>query len=131
MRLLLDTHVWLWSRIEPDRLSSPVMRALEDRENDLWLSPISVWETLLLIERGRIEVSGPGEGWIRNALVSGPIRDAPLTREVALMSHCVDAIGQDPADRFIAASAIVHELTLVTADKRLAGSTQYRVLVNS
>jgi PIN domain nuclease of toxin-antitoxin system len=127
---LLDTHIWLWSRVEPDRLSTRVARRLRDPRNELWLSPISVWEAMLLIERGRIEVEGSPAGWIRSALATGPLRNAPLDREVALTSRSISGIGDDPADRFIAASAIVHELTLVTADRRLTGSKWYRVLSN-
>lgn len=130
LKLLLDTHIWLWSRLEPDHLSSRVASALQDEVNELWLSPISVWEAMLLFERGRIEVAGDAAGWMRNALVTRPIRDAALTREVALTSRSIEIAAQDPADRFIAASAVVHELTLVTADERLLGSQQYRVLAN-
>lgn len=130
LRLLLDTHVWLWALLEPDRIASRLARRLEDEANELWLSPISMWEALLLAERGRIEVSGDGSEWVRQALRAIPIRDATLTREVALASRSVDVAHEDPADRFIAASAIVYELTLVTADRRLLRSRQYRSLAN-
>ena len=129
MNLLLDTHIWVWSRLDPDRLTQRVGDALKDRANQLWLSPISIWETMLLIERGRLQVMGAPAAWIRNALATGPIRDAPLTRDVAIESRAIELAGQDPADRFIAASAVVHELTLVTADKRLSASKQLSVLV--
>lgn len=130
LRLLLDTHVWLWSRLDPARLAAPLARELEDVANELWLSPISVWETLLLAERGRIELTGDSAAWIRRALESVPMREAALTREVALASRALDVPHQDPADRFIAATAMVHELTLATADERLLGSTGCDVLPN-
>lgn len=44
MKLLLNTHIWIWSILEPERLASNVAEALEASENELWLSPISVWE---------------------------------------------------------------------------------------
>lgn len=53
MKLLLDTHIWLWSFLEPERLSRRVAEALEETAIELWLSPISVWEALVLSERGR------------------------------------------------------------------------------
>lgn len=130
MRLLLDTHVWLWSRLEPGRLGTDLAARLRDAENELWLSPISVWETMLLFERGRLEARGDPAEWVRNVLRTLPLRDARLTREVALVSRTIDLPHQDPADRFIAASAIVHELTLATADERLLGSKQYEALGN-
>ncbi len=54
MKLLLDTHIWLWSALEPARLSKRVKIALEDRDNELWLSPMSVWKTLVLARKKRI-----------------------------------------------------------------------------
>ncbi|TMB56459.1 MAG: type II toxin-antitoxin system VapC family toxin, partial [Deltaproteobacteria bacterium] len=56
MNLLLDTHVWLWSHTEPERLTKRVTAAVTDRANDLWLSPISIWEFLLLAQRGRLRL---------------------------------------------------------------------------
>ena len=58
MKLLLDTHIWLWGLLDPDRLTPSVRRALQAPENELWLSPISVWEALILVERGRLTVKG-------------------------------------------------------------------------
>lgn len=120
MKLLLDTHVWLWSILESSRLSRAVRNAIASRENELWLSPISLWETLLLAERGRIELDGDPHAWIRDARNTTPIIEAPLTFEVALASRTLSLPHEDPADRFIAASARVYNLVLVTADGRLS-----------
>lgn len=128
LRLLLDTHVWLWGLVEPERLDPTAARAMEDPTNALWLSPVSVWETLLLAERGRLELDAPPATWVERQLHQVPLRDAPLTREVAVVSRSLDLPHQDPADRFIAATAVVHELILVTADDRLRGSERYQVL---
>ncbi len=130
MKLLLDTHIWIWALGEPGRLSSLVAQRLEDPANEIWLSPISVWETLLLAEKGRIQLGSPSGHWIADALAGIPVRDATLTREVATVSRLIDLPHQDPADRFIAASAVVYDLDLVTADKRLLRSKQYRVVAN-
>ena len=127
MKLLLDTHIWLWMLLEPERLAAPVAAALGDAGNDLWLSPISVWEAIVLAEKGRLVLDlGPVEG-IRDALRALPVREAALTREVALVSRTVDLPHQDPADRFIAATAKVYGLTLVTQDARLLGSADFEV----
>lgn len=130
MMLLLDTHVWLWLLLEPGRLGPALSDALEEPSNELWLSPISVWETALLVERGRIEVDRPPEAWIDAALGRVPVRDAALTREVAVASRTVGIAHQDPADRFIAASAAIHELTLATADERLLAGSGYETMPN-
>ena len=132
MNLLLDTHIWLWSHVEPERLGKRVAAALGDDGNQLWLSPITIWEFLLLAERGRIRVRG-GEtaaDWVKAALSRVPMHDAPLTREVAIRSRSVRIDHEDPADRFLAATADVYELTLVTSDERVLRGKGYRTLAN-
>ena len=57
MRLLLDTHIWLWSMAEPSRIIRRVSRELEDPENEIWLSPVSAWELLVLARKRRIELT--------------------------------------------------------------------------
>jgi PIN domain nuclease of toxin-antitoxin system len=57
VKLLLDIHFWLWALLDPDRLSPAVREALAAADNELWLSPISVWEAHLLAERGRVRVA--------------------------------------------------------------------------
>ena len=130
MKLLLDTHIWLWALLEPELLAAPVRDALQAPENELWLSPVSVWEATMLAERGRVVVTSDVQAWVRGLLAALPRREAPLTFEVALMSRRLELAHQDPADRFIAASACVHELTLVTADERLLEANGYAVLAN-
>ena len=85
----------------------------------------------LLAERERFELQTDATRWVQLVLREFPVRDATLTREVVVMSRSIDLLHEDPADRFIAASAIVYELTLVTADARLLGSGQYRTLSNT
>ena len=118
-RLLLDTHVLLWSLLEPERLSSEAATQLEEPSNELWLSPISTWEVMLLAEKGRIEIDDLPGPWIKKVLSQVPFRQASLNHEVAIQSRTIDLPHQDPADRFIAASAIVYDLVLVTADENL------------
>ena len=84
----------------------------------------------MLAERGRVVVTSDVQAWVRGLLAALPRREAPLTFEVALMSRRLELAHQDPADRFIAASACVHELTLVTADERLLEANGYAVLAN-
>ena len=127
MRLLLDTHIWLWSLLEPERLGAPTARRLDREDSELWLSPISVWEAHLLAERGRLELDRAPAAWLEDALRRVPMRDAPLTREIALRSREVGLAHDDPADRFLAATAAVYDLVLMTADDRLLQGSGYRV----
>lgn len=119
MRLLLDTHIWLWCFLEPQRLSREVLEELVRPRNELWISPISLWETLVLAEKGRIILQPDSETWVRTSLSKAPIREAPINTEVALLSRRIRLPHQDPSDRFIAATASVFGLTLVTEDRRL------------
>ncbi len=119
MRLLLDTHIWLWSLLDPKRLGDSASSALQSGETELLLSPISVWEALLLAERGRVVLHTDPLRWLRKAISTAPVTEAPLTIDVAIASRTVDLDYQDPADRFIVATAKVYSLTLVTADTRL------------
>jgi PIN domain nuclease of toxin-antitoxin system len=131
VKLLLDTHIWLWALLEPERLSPRVRELLIAPNSELWLSPISVWEALLLAERGRIRVEGSPTAWVEQLLARLPRREAPLTSEVAVASRAVILTHQDPADRFLAATANVFDLTLVTADERLLGGDGFDVMANA
>lgn len=128
MTLLLDTHIWLWSHLRPGRLSANARKAVTDPANTLALSPVTVWEALLLAEKGRVDLAPDPWSWIRMALANRTMQEFPLTHEVALRSRSVRLPHDDPADRFIAATAMVHGLTLVTADRTLLGCPDIRVL---
>lgn len=128
MNLLLDTHVWLWSQLEPERLSARARDAVTDPASMLALSPVSVWETLLLAGRGRVDLAPDPWRWIRTALATRPMWELPVTHEVALRSRSIRLPHDDPADRFIAATAMVHKITLVTADRTLLECPDIRVL---
>ncbi len=130
MKLLLDTHIWLCSLLVPSKLAPAVAARLESAENELWLSPITTWEALVLMEKGRVEVDGDPIRWIRDAVRAMPFHEAALTHAVAVESRRLELMHHDPADRFLAASAKVYELTLVTADERLLGSGGFSVLAN-
>jgi PIN domain nuclease of toxin-antitoxin system len=127
LKLLLDTHIWLWSLREPQRLGRRALHALHDPENELWLSPISLWEALMLARKGRISIHGDLASWQTRA--TARFREAPLTYEVVLAAHQL-ALHSDPADRFLAATAKVLGLTLVTADERLLGLGEIATLAN-
>jgi PIN domain nuclease of toxin-antitoxin system len=130
MKLLLDTHIWLWALLDPDRLTPAVRAALASGENELWLSPISVWEAQLLAERGRVRVDVAPAEWVARMVQALPRREAALTTDIAVASRRLALTHDDPADRFLAATAHVLGLTLVTADVRLIGSTEYAVMAN-
>ena len=130
MKLLLDTHIWLWSALNPARLSSRVAAALENPSNELWLSPISLWEVLTLCQKGRLILDPNPQAWIADTLDTIPMREAQVTYEVAQKTGRVQLPHRDPADRFLVATARVYDLTLATADEHLLKARQVAVLAN-
>ncbi len=127
MNLLLDTHIWIWSKLEPKRLSARATAELSKSDNELWLSPVSVWEALILIDKGRIRVENPF-AWVERA--AEQMREAPLTHEIVRVGLAIPLPHADPADRFLAATAKVLKLTLVTADQKLLGLGEIATLAN-
>ena len=130
MKLLLDTHIWLWSLLAPEHLARRVAKALGSKENELWLSPMSTWELVRLVERKRVFLDKAVDAWIQEAMRKAPLREAPITHEVALETQHVRLPHGDPADRLIAATARLLHLTLVTADERLIRGKGFSVLAN-
>ena len=129
MSILLDTHIWLWSLLEPEKLSRKMLRALQSG-SELWLSPISVWELTMLVNKNRIGLSKPVTVWVEEALSRAPLREAPVTSEVTLEISRFSLPHRDPADYFIVSSARVFDLTLATADQRLISARACRILPN-
>jgi len=130
MKLLLDTHIWVWSALDRARLSSRLTAALENPSNELWLSPISLWEVLTLCQKNRLTLHPNPQAWIANALDAVPMREAPITYQVAQETARVQLPHHDPADRFLVATARVFGLTLATADEQLLKARQVPVLAN-
>ena len=128
MKLLLDTHIWLWSLHNPGQLGKRVLHELRSPDNELWLSPISTWEALTLNAKGKIELPVDIVRWVAQA--TSPLREAPLTHEIALAARQLAFAHNDPADRFLAATAQILGLTLVTADVKLLGLGDISTLAN-
>jgi PIN domain nuclease of toxin-antitoxin system len=130
-KLLLDTHILLWSLLEPERLSDNVTGEMENPVNEIWISPITTWEIIILAEKGRVELNDEPVVWMQKVLSSMPFKQATLNHEVAMQSRLIGLPHQDPADRFIAASAAVYDLIPVTADQYLIKAAKsYAVLPN-
>lgn len=130
MKLLLDTHIWLWSLIDRGRLSNRVIKELGDPQNELWLSPVSTWELVVLCQKGRLIVDRDIDLWIAHKLGAVRLKEAPITHLVALELARIRTQQRDPADRFLVATAKVFDLTLVTADERLLSAPDISILAN-
>jgi PIN domain nuclease of toxin-antitoxin system len=130
MKYLLDTHIWLWASTQSDRLSRRVVKVLTDPQNELWLSPISVWELAILCRKQRFRVHPDLTEWVAQTFSELRLTEAPLTVEVALAISSFSFSHGDSADHFLAASSKVFDLTLITADDHLLALPGIRVLAN-
>jgi PIN domain nuclease of toxin-antitoxin system len=127
LKLLLDTHIWLWLLQDPRRLGPQTFLELQDTKNELWLSAISTWEALTWNFKGGTKLKGHLTDWLARATAGTQV--APVTHEIALFARQLP-LHQDPADRILAATAQVLDLTLVTADNRLLGLGNIKTLAN-
>jgi len=127
LNLLLDTHIWIGAKSDPGRIGKRAAQEFSNANNELWLSPVSVWEALALMQKGRIRMESPLK-WIERA--AEQLREAPLTHEIVRTALALPLPHADPADRFLAATAKVLNLTLVTADEELIGLGDIASLAN-
>jgi PIN domain nuclease of toxin-antitoxin system len=120
MRLLLDTHVFLWYITNDGRLSGEAASAITEASNDVYLSVVSVWETLVKYQLGRLNLPAPADQYLQqrqeqHGVLSLPLEAAAAARLLELPSH-----HRDPFDRMLVCQAVHHDLTLVTADDQIA-----------
>lgn len=130
MRILLDTHVFLWLVTGDKKLGRKAKRLLDSADTEIWLSPITIWECLMLDHAGRIRLEPTPLQWVRDVLRKYPFLEAPLNHEVALESRGVSLKQEDPADRFLAATATVYDLTFLTGDERLLEGSGFSAIPN-
>jgi PIN domain nuclease of toxin-antitoxin system len=118
--IVLDTHVLLWAASDDRKLGRKTRTMIDRRwaNGELAVPAIAFWEAGLLEARGRLSLSTPVREW-RNAVLAAGAVELPLDGNVALRAVDLAGLHDDPADRFIVATALAHEATLVTADERL------------
>jgi PIN domain nuclease of toxin-antitoxin system len=117
-RYLLDTHTWFWLAAGEARAPAAVLAELEAALVDgrLFLSRISTWEIAHKVSVGKIDIARPLDVWLRETTTG--IEMVDLSLEVVVEStRLPGSFHKDPADRFIVASARVHDLALVTGDR--------------
>jgi len=119
VKLLLDTHIWLWSFSEPHRLTSEVHQAISDPRNERFLSPLSIWEAIILLEKKKIDIKQDFGEWFEQTRIELDLQEAPVDWKVVHEMRFMMLGYKDPGDRFLAATARAYDLTLVTADKQL------------
>lgn len=122
MRYLLDTHVWVWWNMRPQKLSRRVrsLISMPAKYEELLLSAISPWEFAKLVEKRRLAISCDPEEWIHQALEIPKLRLVPLSPVVAYRSTMLPPpFHDDPADQIIVATAREENATILTSDERI------------
>ena len=120
MSLLLDTHVWIWSQEQPDRLGPEATRLLTDPEVPLYVSTVSTLEIARLVTTGAIELTGTLISWVTATLDSLGCKTVEISHAIAAEAYALPpGFHKDPADRLLAATARLEHLTLLTADERI------------
>jgi PIN domain nuclease of toxin-antitoxin system len=117
--ILLDTHAAVWFTTDSGlgrRSQAIADKALAD--DQLMVSAVSFWEVAMLIAKGRLR-SIKSALDLRDIVLNAGINEIPLTGNVAILAGTLDGLHGDPADRFIVATAITFDATLMTADATL------------
>jgi len=121
--LLLDTCALIFDALSPERLSKGAVTAIEngDEQGELACSAISLWEIAMLIAKGRLDPGTDTLGFIVLLLAARRLQVLHITPEIAVTSTDASLfVHADPADRIIAATALVHKARLITCDQHLA-----------
>jgi PIN domain nuclease of toxin-antitoxin system len=120
MKILLDTHVLIWAVEKPEELGKNSKSLIEDGENEIFISPISTLEIAQLISSGRIEINQTLNSCIKKTLRNLKAETVTFTHETAETAYRMqEPFHKDPADRILVATAVLENLTLMTADERI------------
>jgi PIN domain nuclease of toxin-antitoxin system len=116
MKLLLDTHTFLWFVSGDDRLPARTRDLIRSPDHDVWLSVISLWEAVVKQEIGRLQLPEPAWAYLSRLRERHAIDPLPLEETAVAHLHKLPPVHRDPFDRMLMCQAIEHDLLLVTDD---------------
>jgi PIN domain nuclease of toxin-antitoxin system len=119
LRLLADTHVLLWAMDHPHRLSKLARSLLTDIDNELFFSPLSIWEVSIKGSLGRKDFHFD-PSTLRRGLLNNGYAELPVTSHHAIAVQTLPLLHKDPIDRLLIAQATVEDITLLTSDRQVA-----------
>ena len=116
MRILLDTHVFLWAILDDERCKGPMREAMRDGQNEIYLSVASIWEILIKSGLGKLQLPKPTASFIASEMFKNRVRQLGIQApHLAALEH-LPPLHKDPFDRMIVAQAKSDRLTIATAD---------------
>lgn len=119
MRLLLDTHVFLWLLAEPERLGEH-LGSLENTDNDLLVSAASSWEIAIKVQLGRLDLPDDPRRYVPDRMRAIGAEPLPVQHGHALAVSALPPLHRDPFDRLLVAQARDLRLRILTADAHIA-----------
>lgn len=120
MRLLLDTHVWLWLQHAPERLGADALRDVEDPGNDVLLSAASSWEIAIKWALGKLPLPAPPDQYVPDRVLTSGVTPLPIQHRHALAVAQLPLHHRDPFDRLLVAQAREEAAVIVTGDRAFA-----------
>jgi PIN domain nuclease of toxin-antitoxin system len=130
LKVVLDTHIWVWWLLPDSPLPDRERKALDRMATDkaICLPAICQWESQMLHSKGRIELPLPFPNWLRRATAPDMLTVLPLDAEAVIaVNDLPDTFHGDPADRMIVATARAHDLPLATHDEAIRKSRLVRI----
>jgi PIN domain nuclease of toxin-antitoxin system len=119
VKLLVDTHLLIWAAAAPEKLSATARALIEDRDNEIAFSAVSIWEIAIKYALQRPEFNVDPH-LVRRGCLDNAMNELPLTSEHAIVTASLPTIHKDPFDRLLVAQAMAEGVTLLTADVTIA-----------
>lgn len=115
-RVLADTHTLLWWRAGGARLSTTAGLTL-DHASAVFVSPLTLWEVAMLVQKGRVSLDRPTMQWSRDLLAEDGLELAPVDERIAVLAAELAPFHGDPVDRMLVATAQVRQVPLISKDR--------------
>lgn len=120
MKILLDTHCWLWMKAAPERFSGEALKLLEDTSNDIYLSAVSAWEIAIKYALGKLPLPMSPREYMLSRMEGSDIKALPITHAHALQVAELPKHHRDPFDRLLIVQANMENLALLSADAKFS-----------
>jgi PIN domain nuclease of toxin-antitoxin system len=129
MEILLDTHIFLWYITRDLRLPTNVLEVIRNPTNEIYLSPVSIWEVIVKYQLGKLPLPQPPEVYIPLQRQRHQIKSLPLDEESVTKLSFLPALHKDPFDRMLICQAVQHGLTLASSDEAIRSYSAHLLLI--